>query len=125
MVFPEVNPETLPPIYAAYCIDYRYDALSSEFLRQIKYGDSYYLATAAGAALALGYKDYCKNDCCSCSCSSSPDYCKTCPVNPNLNTLKKSLVTNLNIALTLHLFASKMRKVTVPIQSFLPLKGAD
>ena len=33
MVFPEVNPETLPPIYAAYCIDYRYDALSSEFLR--------------------------------------------------------------------------------------------
>ena len=101
MVFPEVNPSLSPPMYAAYCIDYRYDALSSEFLRQIKYGDSYYLATAAGAALSLGYKDYCKNECCSCSCSSSSDYCKTCPVNPNLNTLKKSLVTNLNIALTL------------------------
>jgi len=102
MVFLELNPKSLPPpIYASYCIDYRYDSLASEFLKQIGYANSYYLATAAGAALALGYKDYCKNDCCSCSCSSSPDYCKTCPVNPNLNTLKKSLVANLEIALTL------------------------
>jgi hypothetical protein len=101
MVFLKINPESKVPIYVNYCIDYRYDSLSSDFFKRNGYENSYYLATAAGAALSLGYKDYCKKDCCACSCSKSPTYCKSCPENPSLNKLKKSIITNLNIALTL------------------------
>lgn len=103
MVFPEVNPESKVPIFANYCIENTYNTLSSDFFTKIGYANSYYLATAAGASLCLGYKDYCKKDCCACPCShsKSPTYCKSCPENESLNKLKKSIVTNLNIALTL------------------------
>ena len=53
-------PSTSVPIFTTYCIDYRYDALSSEFFKQIGLGNSYFLSTTAGAALCLGYEKDCK-----------------------------------------------------------------
>lgn len=114
MAFPKPVSASDPPIFTCYCIDFRYDALSSEFLKAIGYGNSYFLATNAGAALPLGYKGFCKNECCSggCKCDGKCDdkhkkhkksksYCKSCPKNPSLDTLKESFTTNLLIALTL------------------------
>ncbi len=47
------------PIFTTYCIDYRYDALSSDFLRNIGFANAYYLATNAGAGLPLDYHKTC------------------------------------------------------------------
>lgn len=117
MQFPQVKPESFVPIFVSYCIDYRYDALSSEFFKQIGYENSYYLATNAGAALPLGYK-YCK--------TTHDDQKDCCPGVDQMKILKRSLVTNLNIALTL-------KPITVvyllnhqdcgAIRAFLPCSG--
>src|SRR5438874_4339222 len=61
MDFPEPHPESFTPIFVTYCIDYRYNAISAEFLDEIDYENSYYLSTTAGASLALGYEKACKN----------------------------------------------------------------
>lgn len=81
------------PIYSAMCIDYRFDALSTAFF-QSAYPQGYYLATAAGGGLSLGYPKYCAKG---CDCSRHP--CD--PDNRDMETLRKSIITNLNIALTL------------------------
>src|SRR5580692_8134594 len=96
MQFPQVKPESFVPIFASYCIDYRYDGLSSEFFKAIGYENSYFLATNAGAALPLGYK-YCETT----HDKDDKDDKKCCPGISEMKTLKKSFVTNLNIALTL------------------------
>jgi len=98
MPFPDPTPPTVP-IFACYCIDFRYDALSSAFLNDIGYTNSYFLATNAGAALPLGYK-YCRHSC----CNPEDRTCSTktcCPGKDAMEILKTSFVTNLSIALTL------------------------
>ena len=129
MPFQKENPESFVPIFVSYCIDYRYDALSSEYLRAIGYDNSYYLATNAGAALPLGYKKSCKKSCRSddkgkCSCSRSKKKC--CPGTDAKDVLRESFNTNLAIALTL-------QPITVvyllnhqdcgAIRAFLPCSG--
>ena len=84
------------PIYASYCIDYRYDSLSSEYLSKIGYRDKYFLGTAAGAALSLGFENFCKRDC------SKNNYTPCCnPKNKTIEIIKNGIMTNLKIALTL------------------------
>ena len=80
------------PIFSIFCIDFRYDNLTANFFQGIGLVNSYFAATAAGAALPLGYK---------CSCS---DICKkgNCnPSNEDMTLLRENLVKNLQIALTL------------------------
>lgn len=123
MVFPDpIAPQI--PIFTTYCIDYRYDALSSEFLTQIGYANSYYLATNAGAALPLGYK-YCEDGC----RSEKARKCSTrncCPGVKDMNTLKKSFITNLEIALTLRPITTVYllnHQDCGAIRAFLPCSG--
>src|SRR5437016_5158775 len=123
MTFPEPTPPEVP-IFACYCIDYRYDALSSDFLRNIGYADSYFLATNAGGALPLGYK-YCHNSCCNTEnkkCSSK----KCCNGSDPMHTLRKSWVTNLEIALTLRPITTVYlmnHQDCGAIRAFLPCSG--
>lgn len=123
MVFPELTPETFVPIFANYCIDFRYDALSSAFLKGIGYENSYFLATNAGAALPLGYKYSCKNDNCKCS---GKNHSKCCPGTKPMDVLKDSFVTNLQIALTLRPITTVYllnHQDCGAIRAFLPCSG--
>jgi len=82
------------PIFSVFCIDYRYNSMLDDFYTGIGLGFNYFSCSTAGAALCLGYKKYCK----------SPKGCHECgcdPDNPSIITLKRSVVENLNIALTL------------------------
>src|SRR5579863_9495092 len=105
MTFPETNAEAITPIFMTYCIDYRYNAISAEFLEEIGYENSYYLSTNAGASLPLGYIEACKNihkcnNC--CCCKNINTFNNNCCVGlEQMSALKKSFVTNLQIALTL------------------------
>lgn len=89
------------------CIDYRYDALTTEYFQAIGLHDTYFLSTTAGAALCLGYDKYCDNVCNKrdrygrdCCCENKKK--KSCdPANPDMELLKKSLVKNIEIALSL------------------------
>lgn len=84
------------PIFSIFCIDYRFDAMVATFYENIGKEYNYFACTSAGAALSLGYESYCKNKCNKCKCY------KTCdPYNSSMKLLKKNLVENLNIALTL------------------------
>lgn len=83
------------PIFSIFCIDYRFDAMVADFYQGIGKDFDYYACTVAGGALPLGYKNYCKNKC--SKCSKTP--CD--PLNSSMDLLKKNLVENLNIALTL------------------------
>lgn len=78
------------PIFAVYCIDYRYDELAANFFRETRV--DYFVSTAAGASLPIGYPCY-------CTCKCNKDGCN--PSNKDMNLLKNSIITNLNIALTL------------------------
>lgn len=103
MPFPEPDPDSFPPIFVTYCIDYRFNALTAEFLDEIGYEKSYYVCSSAGAALSLGYEKSCenikKND---CRCDNrNHQNTDCCPGFESLKVLKKSFVTNLQIALTL------------------------
>ena len=109
---------TNPPIYSIFCIDYRFDALVATFYEDTGNEFNYFASTAAGGALALGYKKYCKTICHPCnkkkSCKGCKESkcckgCKGCPdkksCDPNNSTMKlfkDSLVENLNVGLTLY-----------------------
>ncbi len=80
------------PIFSIFCIDFRYDNLTASFFQGTGLTNSYFAATAAGAALPLGYK-------CSCSELCKKGKCK--PKNEDMTLLRKNLVKNLEIALTL------------------------
>lgn len=74
-----------PPLFCVACIDYRFDALTATFFKSAGREMDFFLSTAAGGPLALG--------CASSRLSHpSPDV---------LQLFQKSLVTNLDIALTL------------------------
>jgi hypothetical protein len=72
---------------------------------------SYYANTNAGGSLSLGYKQYCSELCVECKdCNENKNPSNPCcnpsnpccnPSNPSMELLKKSIVENLNIALTL------------------------
>lgn len=116
-------PTTAPsvPIMVSYCIDYRYDALSSSFLRAIGYDNSYYLATNAGAGLPLGYKDSCQQRDRKHRTSRS-----CCPGIEPMTTLRDSFVTNLRIALTLRPITTVYllnHQDCGAIRAFLPCSG--
>jgi len=89
-------------IYSVCCIDYRYDALTTNYFNAIGLEQRYFLATTAGGALALGYKNYCNNNCNNCSCTCNKSCNKTCnPENPDMILLKKGLCKNLEISIQL------------------------
>lgn len=80
------------PIFFIFCIDYRFDQLAVNYLNSIGLAYNYFSGTAGGGPLPLGYDKYCKKKCCSTGCD---------PSNTTMELLKKSLTTNLDIALTL------------------------
>ena len=83
---------TQVPIFSVFCIDFRYDKLTADYFQSIGLLNSYFAATAAGAARPLGYK-------CSCSCLCTEGSCE--PSNKDMTLLRDNLVKNLEIALTL------------------------
>ncbi len=85
------------PIFSIFCIDFRYDNLTAEFFQGVGLINSYFAATAAGAALPVGYKCSCSNICTKSKCKK--DNCN--PHNEDMALLRNSLVKNLEIALTL------------------------
>lgn len=84
--------ESKPPIFSIFCIDYRFDAMLAEFYKNTGLEFNYFACSTAGAGLCLGYKEYCQTQCQSCGCQ---------PNNISMKILKRSVVENLNIALTL------------------------
>jgi len=84
-------------ILTLFCIDKRFDYLTTDFFEKIGYRYNYYLLTTAGSSLSLGYKDYC-NDICKCSK-------KTCdPDNDDMNLFANNIIKNIEIALSLDPF---------------------
>jgi hypothetical protein len=77
-----------PPIAVLFCIDYRFDALATEYLNKIGLGRHYYNITAAGASLLIGRDQYCK-EICSGQCDSTNDR-----IN---DVLLRSIFANLDI----------------------------
>jgi hypothetical protein len=82
------------PTFSIFCIDYRYDDLTSNFFQTIGLRNSYFAATTAGGALSLGYK---------CSCSKGSCQENDCKPNQrkDMALLRDALVKNLDIALSL------------------------
>lgn len=80
------------PVFSISCIDYRFDAMMANFFEGIGLNFNYFSCSTAGASLCLGYKEYCAKKCYECSCE---------PNNTSIVTLKRSVIENLNIALTL------------------------
>jgi hypothetical protein len=80
------------PIFSIFCIDFRYDNLTANFFQGTGLLNSYFAATAAGAALPLGYKYTCSDLCNKGRCL---------PSNGDMKLLRDNLVKNLEIALTL------------------------
>ena len=94
---------SIPPIFSIFCIEYRYDSLNTQYFKKLGIEYNYYQATTAGAALALGYEDYCNklyNGKCDGECDKKCK--KNCnPNNSDIKLLKDGLKKNLDIALSL------------------------
>jgi len=88
--------------FNVFCIDKRFDALTAEFFQNMGYIQNYYQGTTAGAALPLGYKQYC-SEICNCECVHDVhNNLPSCnPFNTDMILLKDSLIKNIEIALTL------------------------
>jgi hypothetical protein len=85
-----------------FCIDKRFDALTTEYFQQIGFTTNYYLGTTAGSALPLGFDQYCSEIySCSGSCSSCVSGNCNPEVRPTMELLKNSLITNIKISQTL------------------------
>jgi len=84
------------PSFSIFCIDYRFDALVADFYEGIGKEFDYYACTVAGGAMPLGYQKYCVKNC------NGHNKNKSCnPSNASMKLLKKNLIENINIALTL------------------------
>lgn len=91
---------TLKTYFNIFCIDKRFDFLTTEYFKVIGFTNNYYLGTSAGAALCLGYSQYCKEICnCDCHIPNTNESCD--PANPDMLLLKESLTKNIDISLTL------------------------
>ena len=75
-----------------FCIDKRFDALTTEYFQFIGFTANYYLGTTAGSALPLGYQQYC-SEICNCECVH--DNMPSCdPLNLDIETFKVIENTN-------------------------------
>jgi hypothetical protein len=83
-----------------FCIDKRFDALTTEYFQFIGFTANYYLGTTAGSGLCLGYQQYC-GEICNCECVHNDNISSCNPFNPDMQLLKDSLIKNIEIALTL------------------------
>jgi hypothetical protein len=84
-----------------FCIDKRFDVLTTQYFQSIGFTTNYYLGTTAGSGLCLGYKEYC-DEICDCDHDDHDDHMHSCnPYNPDMQLLKDSLIKNIEIALTL------------------------
>lgn len=102
-------------ILTVFCIDKRFDYLTTEYFDGIGFRYNYYLLTTAGSALCLGYEKYCSEICnsrCNCSfvknclsdnnCLLENNYKNACdPTNKDMELLKESIIKNIDIALSL------------------------
>ena len=87
--------------FNVFCIDKRFDFLSSEYFRANGFSNNYYLGTTAGAGLCLGYSQYC-SEICNCNCNISNQDKNGCdPLNTDMLLLKESLTKNIDISLSL------------------------
>lgn len=90
-----------------FCIDKRYDVLTTQYYNYKGFNErtkNYYLITTAGSSLCLGYSGICTQVCTpNCkTCTAPPCTAPPCdPLNPDMQLLKKSLVKNIDIALSL------------------------
>lgn len=83
-----------------FCIDKRFDALTTEYFQYVGFIDNYYLGTTAGSGLVLGYQQYC-SEICNCNCVHDNNMPSCDPFNADIALLKDSLIKNIEIALTL------------------------
>ncbi len=123
------------PIFATYCIDSRYDALASEFLRAVGFETSYFLGTNAGAALSLGYDKSCRKIRCQrCTTSHNDEntaaakqkHKKCCGGSKDMKKLEAGFATNLQIAFTLQPITTVYlldHQDCAAIRAFLPCSG--
>lgn len=86
---------SVEPKFCLLCIDYRYDALATEYFNSIGRSQNYFLSTTAGSCLCIGYKKYCENNC----KKNAKDKCN--PQNPDMKLFKESVLKNLEISLSL------------------------
>jgi hypothetical protein len=86
------------------CIDKRFDELTTDYFKAVGFASNYYLGTTAGGCLSLSYTKYC-SEICNCKCNfvtDIQDENQLCnPFNLDMELLKKSLVKNIEISLTL------------------------
>lgn len=89
------------PLFCICCIDKRFDALTTDYFESTEFKRNYYLGTTAGSGLPLGYKQYC-TEICNCNCNFNFKISDSCdPLNPDMELLERSLIRNIEIALTL------------------------
>lgn len=86
----------LKTYFNVFCIDKRFDFLTTEYFKSIGFNINYYMGTTAGSALPLGYSQYCDKI---CNCDCHTESCD--PANPDMLLLKESLTKNIDISLTL------------------------
>ncbi len=72
------DPTQITPIFSIFCIDYRYDALTTEYFNAIGLQQRYFLSTVAGSTLPLGYKKYCLYNCGANSCGANSCGANSC-----------------------------------------------
>jgi len=86
-----------------FCIDKRFDYLTTEYFDSMDLRYNYYSITSAGSVLSLSYEKYCKGICnCRCKCDKNTDKKLKCnPNNPEMELLKLSILKNIEIASSL------------------------
>ena len=101
------------PLFCIGCIDYRFNAFTATYFKNIGNEFNYSFCTVAGGALSLGYQSYCLSNCKPCnpkekktcsSCSSSlepKNNCNCDPFNSTMNLFKQNIINNLLVVLTL------------------------
>jgi hypothetical protein len=91
--------DTTKIYFNTFCIDKRFDLLTTKYFDAIGFSENYYIGTTAGSGLCLGYSEYCK-EICNCHCEhTSTVGCD--PVNPDMLLLKDSLIKNIDISFSL------------------------
>lgn len=89
-------------IMTVFCIDKRFDFLTTDYFQKIGLKYNYYLLTTAGSSLCLGYENYCKNICnCNCNCDYKNNLIECNPDDSDMHLLKKNIIKNIEIALSL------------------------
>jgi hypothetical protein len=90
---------TQPVKFCISCIDRRFNYLSIDYFNKLGFTNNFYEAATAGAGLCAGFSDYCST---TCGCPSCDTETACDPSNIDMEVLKNSLITNINIAQTLN-----------------------